>query len=84
MGVYAALGVSQSISAFMVGVAFAMLSYVASKRLHHRAILRVLHAPMSWYEQTPLGRILNRFSKDIDTMDNQLVDAVRTCGACML
>ncbi|KZV72166.1 ABC transporter, partial [Peniophora sp. CONT] len=78
MGVYAALGVSQALGAFMVGVAFAMLSYVASKRLHHQAIQRVMHAPMSWFESTPLGRILNRFAKDIDTMDNQLVDALRT------
>lgn len=78
MGVYAALGVSQALGAFMVGVAFAMLSYVASKRLHHEAIRRVLHAPVSWFESTPLGRILNRFAKDIDTMDNQLVDAVRS------
>ncbi|VDB90127.1 unnamed protein product [Peniophora sp. CBMAI 1063] len=78
MGIYAALGVTQALCAFMVGVAFAVISYVASKQLHNAAMQRAIHAPLSWFESTPLGRILNRFSKDIDTMDNGLVDALRT------
>ena len=72
MGIYAALGVSQALSAFLNGVAFALLIYQASRRLHRDAIYRILHAPMSFFETTHIGRIMNRFSKDIDTMDNML------------
>ncbi|KAI0749569.1 ABC transporter [Daedaleopsis nitida] len=77
MGIYAALGVSQALTFFMMGATFASLTYFASQALHKAAIQRVMYAPMSFFETTPLGRIMNRFSKDIDTIDNTLGDAMR-------
>jgi ABC-type multidrug transport system fused ATPase/permease subunit len=75
MGIYAMLGVGQALASFINGVIFAMLIYASSRQLHKDAIYRVLHAPMSFFETTPVGRIMNRFSKDIDTMDNMLAGA---------
>ena len=36
-----------------------------SKSLHHDLITTVVHAPMSFFDTTPIGRILNRFSQDM-------------------
>ncbi|KAG1825133.1 ABC transporter [Suillus variegatus] len=66
----AALGVSQALTMFMMGGVLALLTYYASQQLHGRSIQRVMYAPMSFFETTPLGRIMNRFTKDIDTVDN--------------
>ncbi|KAJ3876293.1 ABC transporter [Lentinula edodes] len=83
MGIYAGLGVAQAAAMFLMGTTFAMLTYFASQRLHKAAIERVMRAPMSFFETTPLGRIMNRFAKDIDTIDNLLGDALRMLAGTM-
>ena len=48
----------------------AMLSYAfarASNTFHKEAIHGVFRAPITFFDTTPLGRIVNRFSKDTDT-----------------
>ncbi|KAF9528448.1 ABC transporter [Crepidotus variabilis] len=77
MGVYAGLGVIQMLFTFAVGCSFALFNYFAAQRLHEDALNRLLHAPMSFFDTTPLGRIMNRFSKDIDSVDNLLGDSIR-------
>jgi len=44
----------------------------ASRRLYHQMLMSVIRAPSRWFDKTPSGRILNRFSKDIDTIDSGL------------
>ena len=77
MGIYAALGVSLTLTTFTSGSAIGLLSFFASRTLHRRAITTTMHAPMSFFETTPLGRIMNRFAKDIDTIDNTISDSLR-------
>lgn len=38
----------------------------ASKRLHGALLRRVLHAPVSFFDTTPVGRTIQRFAKDTD------------------
>lgn len=77
MGIYAALGVGQAIFTFLMGASMGYLSFYACKTLHQRAMFRTMYAPMSFMDVTPQGRIMSRFAKDIDVLDNQLQDAVR-------
>lgn len=77
IGVYAALGAVQAFLIFAFSVSLSMMGTTASKNMLGRAIFRALRAPMSFFDTTPLGRITNRFSRDVDVMDNNLTDALR-------
>ena len=77
IGAYAALGVVQALLMFSFSVSLSILGTRSSRVMLQRAMTRVLRAPMSFFDTTPLGRITNRFSKDVDIMDNNLTDAMR-------
>ena len=77
IGGYAALGFIQAMLTFVFSVSLTTLGTSASRTMLHNAMTRVLRAPMSFFDTTPLGRITNRFAKDVDVMDNNLTDAMR-------
>lgn len=46
----------------------------ASKHLHNSMMSAVLKAPVLFFDTNPVGRIINRFSRDIGIMDELLPD----------
>ena len=77
IAVFWAWSMGQAISIYLLGVFFATTGVLAAKRLHQAAINRVIKAPMGFFDTSPLGRIINRFSKDLDGIDNSLSEAFR-------
>ncbi|KAH9906969.1 ABC multidrug transporter-like protein [Xylariomycetidae sp. FL2044] len=77
IGIYAGLGSLQAVFMFGFAVLISVFGTRASKVMLRRAMTRVLRTPMSFFDTTPLGRITNRFSKDIDVMDNNLTESLR-------
>lgn len=53
------------------------ITNTASVNLNILSVQRILHAPMSFMDITPMGRILNRFTKDTDVLDNEIGDQIR-------
>ncbi|XP_015687188.1 multidrug resistance-associated protein 5 [Protobothrops mucrosquamatus] len=71
-GIYAlSMGVMLILKAVR-GVAFVKGTLRASSRLHDELFRRILRSPMKFFDTTPAGRILNRFSKDMDEVDVRL------------
>lgn len=77
IGIYAGLGGCQVLITFVFSTLTTTFGANASRTMLLRAMTRVLRAPMSFFDTTPMGRITNRFSKDIQVMDTELSDSMR-------
>ncbi|XP_055920592.1 multidrug resistance-associated protein 1-like [Eupeodes corollae] len=72
LGVYGGLGFGQVAVDFTACLTLALGCIYCSKSLHEFLISNTMRFPMDYFDTTPMGRILNRFSKDVDTVDNIL------------
>ncbi|KFP36442.1 Canalicular multispecific organic anion transporter 2, partial [Chlamydotis macqueenii] len=69
IGVYAALGLLQGLIVLISSFTLAMGGINAARTLHAALLENKLHSPQSFYDTTPTGRVINRFSKDIYVID---------------
>ncbi|XP_070185918.1 multidrug resistance-associated protein 1-like isoform X2 [Littorina saxatilis] len=69
LGVYGALGALQGVFIFAGTLIRTLGARNASHALHAAFLANILRCPMHFFDVTPLGRIVNRFSKDIDAID---------------
>lgn len=83
--VYGTLCGAAAVGAVLRAVLFFATSLHASTSLHGRALSSVLAAPMWWFHANPLGRILNRFTGDLNNADELLANALfDTCQLSLM
>ncbi|KAF2361957.1 ABC transporter-like [Trinorchestia longiramus] len=82
LGVYGGLGVGQAVFILFGAFSLSMGCLNAGFELHSSLLSNILHLPMHFFETNPLGRIINRFSKDIDCLDNTLPWVLRSWLIC--
>uniref|UniRef100_A0A8D1PBM2 ATP-binding cassette sub-family C member 12 n=1 Tax=Sus scrofa TaxID=9823 RepID=A0A8D1PBM2_PIG len=70
--VYAGSMVSVLVFAITKGLTFTKTTLMASSSLHNQVLHKILESPMSFFDTTPTGRLMNRFSKDMDELDVRL------------
>ncbi|KAL9054752.1 MAG: hypothetical protein Q9162_003950 [Coniocarpon cinnabarinum] len=70
--VYALLGVVYMFITFAREMLLFIGSLSASKSIHNTLIERVCRAKFRFFDSTPLGQIMNRFSKDIENVDQEI------------
>ncbi|KAK0397405.1 hypothetical protein QR680_002116 [Steinernema hermaphroditum] len=76
LAIYTGLGMGQAIFVTVASVTMALGMLRASRTLHEGILINVLRSPMSFFDVTPIGRILNRFGKDLQVIDVQLCECV--------
>jgi len=72
IGIYSLLGFGFAILLCLRSIAFLKLALRASKKFHSQALASLMRAPMSFFDTTPIGRILSRFSRDVGAVDQML------------
>jgi len=75
--VLCAFSVSSLLVALVRGYFYVRFTMKAASSLHGRIFHKVLCAPMFFFDSTPVGRILNRFSKDQDQIDDLLPEFIQ-------
>lgn len=74
IAVYMALsGLLLVLGTFKHAIAY-IASIRASRRMFCNAIDTVLAMPLRWFDATPVGRILSRFTTDFSILDSKIVD----------
>uniref|UniRef100_A0A8B9KPG4 ATP-binding cassette, sub-family C (CFTR/MRP), member 3 n=1 Tax=Astyanax mexicanus TaxID=7994 RepID=A0A8B9KPG4_ASTMX len=76
VGVYASLGITQGILVMFSSFTLAMGKIQAARKLHQGLLDNKFHTPQAFFDTTPLGRIINRFSKDIYVIDEALPSTI--------
>ncbi|XP_070802163.1 ATP-binding cassette sub-family C member 2 [Pituophis catenifer annectens] len=82
IGIYGALGGSNSLFLLTAIVLCSFGSIRASRILHEQLLSNILRVPMSFFDSTPTGRIVNRFAKDIFTVDETIPISLRSWMNC--
>lgn len=73
IGIYFAIGIGSSLmTVIQTLILWIFCSIEASRKLHERMANAIFRAPMSFFDTTPSGRILNRFSSDVYKLDEVL------------
>ncbi|GME91444.1 unnamed protein product [Ambrosiozyma monospora] len=73
VSIYALFGIGSGFFTLIRSILmWGMCSIRASKKLHNDMAVAVLKSPMSFFETTPMGRVMNRFSQDISKVDGPL------------
>ncbi|XP_049848169.1 ABC transporter C family member 3-like [Schistocerca gregaria] len=76
LGVYMGLVLGESIMSLGFSFFIIVFTISVSRKVHHGLFHSISRAPVSWYDSTPIGRILTRFSNDINIIDTLLTQQI--------
>jgi ATP-binding cassette subfamily C (CFTR/MRP) protein 4 len=71
---FVGLTMAACVFALLRALGFFFVALRSSRRMHDEAFTAVLHAPLYFFHQNPLGRTMNRFSSDVGQVDEILAE----------
>ncbi|KAI8633413.1 ABC transporter [Xylariaceae sp. FL1651] len=77
LGIYAAWTLGDTFFNGLTYICYESGGWFAARTLHRTFMRAVMSVPLSWYKITPVGRVVNRFSRDMSSLDTVLVGMLR-------
>lgn len=84
LGIYGLFGIGQTLTAVFASLLLYLSTLKGSLTLHNNMLDNILRSPLSFFDTTPQGRILNRFGKDVDVLDTTMPMIFRGYITCLL
>ncbi|EHK97094.1 putative ATP-dependent bile acid permease [Glarea lozoyensis 74030] len=84
LAIYAMIGIACMLVALFRDFWFFFGSLTASWRIHKRLMQSVTRAKFKFFDATPLGQLMNRFSKDIEAVDQEVAPIAVGVMSCAL
>ncbi|KAH8647745.1 hypothetical protein BX600DRAFT_389633 [Xylariales sp. PMI_506] len=72
LGIYTAFVIGSMMAQAGSYLTFKYGTLVASRRMHERCINSVVNVSLSWWKDVPVGRVVNRLSADVGSIDRTL------------
>ena len=83
MLLYFALGITSVLLTFCRAVTLVLATLTASQSLHDKLVAKLLALPMSFFDTQPTGRLVNRFTKDVEACDITLQSTITSFATCV-
>ncbi|KAK3326601.1 hypothetical protein B0H66DRAFT_165839 [Apodospora peruviana] len=84
LSILALIGLAGAVSALVRDLWIFLGSLTASWKLHNRLMSAVAGARFKFFDVTPLGQIMNRFSKDLEAVDQEVAPIAIGVMSCAL
>jgi len=82
--VYYSFGGLSMVASFTGTLVLLFSSISASRKLYTQLVLKVARLPMSFFDSQPAGRLLNRFTRDTESMDTEVAGVLAMAMACIV
>ncbi|KAJ1896684.1 hypothetical protein LPJ81_004690, partial [Coemansia sp. IMI 209127] len=84
LGVYVLIGLSSVVWRILYLLIIYRGSIKASRRIHSQLLHAIVHATPRFFDSTPIGRIISRFSRDMDVIDDSVMDILTALSSDIL
>lgn len=83
LGIYIAISVSYMLYSAVCHISVMTGIFTASLSLHNQLLYKITRAKIRFFDTTPLGRIVNRFSADMSDVDENIAGGVVGIFMCV-